>query len=125
MSLGKQLVDNMPFGELLQQFRVRARLSQMALANELGVHRNTIVSWEHGNYLPKMRGIVTEIARALYLTVEEEAALLNAALFENPSSIWGVPYRRNPFFTGREDILQQLHGTLRIGSGAALTQPQA
>ncbi len=40
-------------------------------------------------------------------------------------SIWNVPYHRNPFFTGREDILKNLHNTLTAGKTAALTQPQA
>jgi NB-ARC domain len=39
--------------------------------------------------------------------------------------IWNVPYRRNPFFTGREDVLKNLHTTLIEGNTAALTQPQA
>ena len=41
------------------------------------------------------------------------------------SSLWNVPYRRNPFFTGREDILDTLHKQLQAGKPAALTQPQA
>ena len=41
------------------------------------------------------------------------------------SSIWNIPYQRNPFFTGREDILKYLHDTLTTDKTAALTQPQA
>ncbi|MFL5590329.1 MAG: FxSxx-COOH system tetratricopeptide repeat protein [Ktedonobacteraceae bacterium] len=40
-------------------------------------------------------------------------------------SIWNVPYPRNPFFTGREELLAQLMAALRTGSATALTQPQA
>jgi hypothetical protein len=40
-------------------------------------------------------------------------------------TIWNVPYRRNPFFTGREEILQKLHHRLRTTSAAALTQSLA
>ncbi len=36
--------------------------------------------------------------------------------------IWNVPHSRNPNFTGREDLLKQLHGSLRSGKHAALTQ---
>jgi len=36
-----------------------------------------------------------------------------------------VPYLRNPFFTGREDVLKKLHEALTSGSAAALSQPQA
>ncbi len=39
--------------------------------------------------------------------------------------IWNIPYQRDMFFTGREDILEKLHNTLTTGKTAALTQPQA
>jgi hypothetical protein len=44
-----------------------------------------------------------------------------------PSSegLWNVPYRRNPFFTGRDQVLKDLHKVLRKGSEAALTQVAA
>src|SRR5207248_3305913 len=42
-----------------------------------------------------------------------------------PSQVWNIPYRRNPFFTGRESILDRLHIMLHAGSAAALSQPPA
>ncbi len=39
--------------------------------------------------------------------------------------LWNVPYRRNAYFTGREDILKHLADALRTGNTAAVTQPQA
>ncbi|MGE0679806.1 MAG: TIR domain-containing protein [Candidatus Binatia bacterium] len=36
---------------------------------------------------------------------------------------WNVPHVRNPFFTGREEVLKKLHETLTSGSAAALSQP--
>ena len=38
---------------------------------------------------------------------------------------WNVPYRRNPYFTGREDLLTHLHEFLHSGKVTALSQPQA
>ncbi len=38
---------------------------------------------------------------------------------------WNVPYLRNPFFTGREELLKQLHDNLTQNKTAALTQAQA
>jgi tetratricopeptide (TPR) repeat protein len=38
---------------------------------------------------------------------------------------WNVPYRRNPYFTGREDLLSRLHALLHADKAAALTQSQA
>ena len=39
-----------------------------------------------------------------------------------PGLMWSVPYGRNPLFTGREDILQQVHHALTTSKNAALTQ---
>jgi hypothetical protein len=39
-------------------------------------------------------------------------------------SLWNVPYQQNPFFTGREDILQQLHQVLHAEGAVALSHPQ-
>ena len=38
---------------------------------------------------------------------------------------WNVPFLRNPFFTGRDDLLIRLHTILATGKQAALSQPQA
>ncbi len=39
--------------------------------------------------------------------------------------VWNIPYPRNPFFTGREDLLVSLESSLKASRAAALTQPQA
>ena len=41
------------------------------------------------------------------------------------SSTWNVPYLRNQFFTGREELLKQLRNNLTQNKTAALTQAQA
>lgn len=37
---------------------------------------------------------------------------------------WNIPYQRNPFFTGREDILSRLDRALHAEQRVALSQPQ-
>ena len=44
---------------------------------------------------------------------------------QEQSHAWNIPHRRNPFFTGREDILTHLHTALHTGRAVALTQTQA
>ncbi|MCP4654872.1 MAG: ATP/GTP-binding protein, partial [bacterium] len=39
-------------------------------------------------------------------------------------TIFMVPYERNPYFTGREDVLDAVHEALRRGGSAALSQAE-
>ncbi len=118
-------MQGLPFGEVLKAFRKQKRLSQPALAGKLGVHRNTISSWEQGAYLPDSRGMVVELAKQLCLNEQETRILLEASLIV-VSFYWQVPFARNPFFTGREDVLAQLHTMLtQRSSGATTTQSYA
>jgi tetratricopeptide (TPR) repeat protein len=42
-----------------------------------------------------------------------------------PERVWMVPYRRNPFFTGRDELLTRLHDRFVEDRAAVLTQGQA
>ena len=111
------------FSELLKQFRVRERMSQQQLAEHLGVHRNTIGAWERGDWLPHDRPLVLELAQVLRLNPQDTDTLLQASVWQLSEILtWNVPYRRNPFFTGRQDVLKRLHDTLTSDKAAALTQ---
>lgn len=99
------------FGEMLRAYRKRKRMTQKQLAQLLDTHANTISSWELGTYLPQTRGLVLELARHLGLNDQETRQLLEASLTAL-SSYWHLPSLRNPFFTGREDILDTLHRSL-------------
>ncbi|MEN8446285.1 MAG: tetratricopeptide repeat protein, partial [Cyanobacteria bacterium J06555_13] len=45
--------------------------------------------------------------------------------FPNTPKPWNVPYERNPFFTGREKVLQSLHQQLNQDCAVAISQIQA
>jgi tetratricopeptide (TPR) repeat protein len=77
----------------------------------------------------------TDIVRGIRASIHD---LTNPGKTANPSlasgttssgttrvSIWNVPYQRNPLFTGREEVLNQLYEALRAGKTAAIAQPQA
>ena len=103
-----------PFGDLLKTFRKQKHVSQQELSVRLGVHYNTMSKWERGMCLPDSKGMVLELAKELYLDEHETRLLLEASLTAL-SPYWFVPYPRNPFFTGREKILEALHMRLQIG----------
>lgn len=113
------------FGELLGQFRVEAGLTQQKLAGLMRKSRGTIINWENGTYLPKERALMLELARHLHLDTLKKDQLLEAAFFDPSGTIWTIPFKRNPFFTGRGDILNALHNALNSDNAVALMQPQA
>ncbi len=112
------------FGPLLKAFRKRQRLTQHQLAQSLGMNRNAIGRWEQGDFLPASKTIVLELARSLRLNDQETRQLLEASLTAL-SPYWSVPFPRNPFFTGREELLQTLHAQLGSHQVVALTQSYA
>jgi tetratricopeptide (TPR) repeat protein len=40
-------------------------------------------------------------------------------------AVWNIPYPRNPYFTGREELLHRLAASLRAGETVGISQPQA
>jgi len=112
------------FGDLLKQFRKRKRWTQHVLADRVGVHYNTIGIWERGEYLPESKTVVLEIAHQLRLSDQETRHLLEASL-TSLSPYWMIPFQRNHFFTGRDEILETLHKRLCGGEMVTLTQSYA
>jgi tetratricopeptide (TPR) repeat protein len=116
--------DLASFGSLLKGFRTRRRLTQQQLAAALGMQRHAVGRWERGDFLPASKTVVLEIARQLRLDNQETRALLEVSLTAL-SPHWSVSLSRNPYFTGRDEILEALHTQLRRNQAIALTQPSA
>lgn len=105
--------ESAPFGDILKSFRKQKHVNQRELSVRLGVHYNTISKWERGMCLPDSKGMVLELAKELHLDEQETRTLLEASLTAL-SPHWVIPHPRNPFFTGREKILDDLHARLGI-----------
>ena len=116
--------DLSSFGTMLKAFRTRRGLTQQQLADQLGVRRNTIGTWEWGEYLPRSKGMVLELARHMHLDEQETRQLLEASLTALAPH-WHVPLPRNPFFTGREGILEAVHQRLSTDQEGRLTAAYA
>jgi len=113
------------FASLLGHFLVRMGFTQQDLANQIGMHRNTIVKWMNRTSGPTSRGQVLKVADELSLSKQERKALIQSAGFsleQWPTEIWTVPQQRDMFFTGREMMLQALRESLKPGCTMALTQ---
>ncbi len=112
------------FSEVLKDYRTARHLTQQQLADRLGVRRNTVGSWERGDFLPNSKAIVLELAKHLHLDEQETRLLLETSLTALAPHLL-VPLPRNPFFTGRDEILKALHAQLGIDRAAAFTQSMA
>jgi tetratricopeptide (TPR) repeat protein/transcriptional regulator with XRE-family HTH domain len=116
--------DLLSFGALLKSFRTRRHFTQQQLAVALGMHRHAVGRWEQGDFLPASKAIVLEAAKQLHLSEQETRQLLETSLIAHAPH-WLLPLPRNPFFTGREEILETLHVHLGVEQAMALTQSYA
>ena len=60
----------------IQEFRKRDQLTQVELADLVGVTRQTIISIEKGNYIPSV-ALALKFAKAFDTSVEELFLLIN------------------------------------------------
>ncbi|MFC2045458.1 helix-turn-helix transcriptional regulator [Chloroflexota bacterium] len=54
----------------IKEYRARHNLTQQALAEEVGVRRETIIFLEQGKYNPSLK-LAHSVAKALQTTIEE------------------------------------------------------
>src|SRR6266699_1177038 len=123
---------------LLKQERERRGWTQSELAERIGTTQVNISRWEKSITVPgpyfrqKLGELFGKTLQELGLLIELEDSnneqantIFTSAIHRTHSPIWNIPYRRNPFFTGREEILAYLHNALNSNKRAALTQTEA
>jgi tetratricopeptide (TPR) repeat protein/DNA-binding XRE family transcriptional regulator len=124
----------------LRQERERRGWTQNEVAERIGSTRVNISRWESGLIVPgpyyrqKLSDLFGKSIQELGF-IPENSEEHNEEVFALPDTnphtstptlpVWSVPYRRNPFFTGREEILDHLHTVLRSRKTAALTPAYA
>lgn len=100
-------------GKRLRQERELRHWTQEQLAERIGRSVPSINRWEHDRTEP-----------------QPDALQELTALFGKPPDRWGmsrwnVPFLRNPYFTGREQLLLSLHRTLAAENTVTLSQTRA
>ena len=112
--------------EAIRSARDQKRMTQAELAERVDVYLTTVRRWESGTSIPErkhQRKLIEILGLDASLFEEAEKAAEKKSE-QPPDHLWHVPHR-NPFFTGRDDILSLLHAALTSGTTAALTQAQA
>ena len=115
-------------GQRIRQQRERLNWSQERLAESVGATKMSVRRWEHDTVLPQpyyreqLCRVFNVTSEMLFGSQEAEVDML-APL--SSGGIWQVPHLRNPFFTGREEILQRMHTILSHEKTATLTQSYA
>src|SRR5260221_8826463 len=125
----------------LKQEREERGWTQSEVAERIGSTRINVGRWENGITVPspyyRQRlgelfgksilelGLISESNEEHNEEVATFSGTSDSETSTPPQLIWNVPYRRNPFFTGREEILAGLYTLLRSNKAAALTQTQA
>jgi transcriptional regulator with XRE-family HTH domain len=98
-------------GMFLRDRRIALGLSQEALAEAAGVSARSINRWEQGRALPQPE-VRRRLAEVLGIDVAAFAVAVRSTAVDGTAefpTVWHVPLRRNPFFTGRDVLLQELH----------------
>lgn len=109
--------------------RIKRGWSQPNLADRVHTEVTTIQRWEAGLSLPN-RTHQQQLMQVFELKENIIEMLLKPANpatastdgSSTPHQLWLLPYRRNPYFTGREEILTRLLTVLASGTPAMLTQ---
>jgi tetratricopeptide (TPR) repeat protein/DNA-binding XRE family transcriptional regulator len=108
-----------PLNTLLRAAREELGWTQQKLADQIGTTPVNISRWENGLSFPS-----PHFRRRMCDFLGKTPAELGLLPPSSPhgSKIWNMPMTRNPFFTGREDLLALLLKRLSTARMAALTQ---
>jgi tetratricopeptide (TPR) repeat protein/transcriptional regulator with XRE-family HTH domain len=119
--------DRIP-NERLKAQRLKKNWTQVYVATRIGTSDVEVSRWETGGAVPSL--YFRKQLCALFGCTPEELGFVSPARGESEASKqaaapWNMPSRRNPLFTGREEVLRHLHTLLHSGKTVALTQVQA
>lgn len=113
----------------LSEERKRRRLSQQEVADRIGTTQRNVSRWESGATTPgpyfraKLCELFAKRSQDLDWLINQDSdeqqsdythsvPHTSSFVFDQQARLWHIPYRRNPFFTGREHILCRLFEAL-------------
>lgn len=113
--------QGLSFGQRMRREReshhwTQAQLSKMIVGDESATL--SIKRWENDRVYPRANALA-QLCKVFGKPVELWGVK------EQKSNIWNVPYLRNPYFTGREQLLQRLHKALAADNVVDASQIRA
>ena len=103
--------------------RLSAGLSDQQIADELFLSLNTI-KWYNRQIYSKL-GVKSRTQAIAYVKDLELLESRDSEAPQTDSRIGGLPFPRNPFFLGREEVLVRLRRQFLAGQAKTFSQPQA
>lgn len=127
----KKAAKAIPNQRLIDE-RIHHAWSQQEVADLINTTSVNISRWERGITFPgphfrhqlcllygkssEELGLLPESTNedkeALSFNISNDYRDKESSIFTTSSQIWNIPYRRNPFFTGRERVLTHLYNSL-------------
>lgn len=108
-----QTSPTLSFGQRLRRERLHRGLTQEQLAKPLKTTKLSITRWENGPTIPH-----PTMQQTIYNFFGKTAETFG--IFQ--AQVWHVPFERNPFFRGRDEMLTALYKALTNGGSVAITQ---
>ncbi len=99
------------------------RIQQKALKEEKEEYHKAVMNIGRGVH--KLLEDVKTNPAYYHLTSPDTKLSLFDKDTKSSDIIWNVPYRRNPFFTGRDELLNRIHNKLSLNTTIALSQAHA
>lgn len=124
----------------LIEARKHHQWSQQEVADRLGTTQHNVSRWELGattpgsyfraklcdlfDMTPQQLGLMKQarLSPGASAAANAEPVPIQTPSPEEASTLWAVPYPRNPFFTGRDPLLQELHSRMTQEYHAVLSQ---
>jgi transcriptional regulator with XRE-family HTH domain len=104
--------NTLSIGQRLHRERLRLGWSQERLAEALQASTTSISRWERDLVVPhpqsqeRLAQVFQSAVEALFLPGE---SIREGTVSAEPASYWSIPQLRNPYFSGRQEVLEQLY----------------
>src|SRR6185437_13684738 len=122
MGKGREQENTAYPNEHLRQARLQRRWTQQELADHVGTTIANVSRWERGITIP---GPYFRQQLCAVLALQADAVSGTLTKPDEEPLFWNIPFGRNPFFVGRQDVFTHLHALWNADDSALHPQMYA